>query len=73
MPDLGTLMWFVTAASLIGTISNIFKRWWCFVIWLGTNAAWAFYDFHIGAFAQSALGAVYVGLAVAGIIKWRLT
>jgi len=63
--------WAVTAASLIGTVANIKKYSWCFIIWFFTNAIWAIYDYHIGAKAQSFQFAVYTGLAVWGIYEWR--
>jgi nicotinamide mononucleotide transporter len=64
-------MWVVTAASLAGTILNIKKKRICFSIWLVTNSLWCAYDFHIGAYAQSSLFLIYVGLAIWGIIEWR--
>ena len=65
------LMWIVTAASLIGVIANIKKKQWCFLIWFVTNSIWAIYDFFLGAYPQSALFVIYVGLAVYGMWEWR--
>lgn len=65
------MMWLVTALSLVGTILNIKKKRICFGIWLVTNSIWCLFDFSIGAYAQSALFAVYVGLALWGVIAWR--
>jgi nicotinamide riboside transporter PnuC len=64
-------MWLVTAGSLIGTILNIKKKRICFVIWLVTNALWTAYDLYIKNYPQAGLFAVYVVLAVWGIIAWR--
>jgi hypothetical protein len=64
-------MWVVTGLSIIGTVLNIKKKQVSFVIWLFTNTLWLTYDLSIGAYAQSALFAVYVGLAIWGIIAWR--
>jgi len=69
---IANLMWIVTGASIIGTVLNIKKKRICFVIWLITNSLWMLYDFSIGSYAQSALFAVYVCLAIWGIIEWRL-
>ncbi len=66
-------MWLVTLASLIGVVANIKKKRWCFGIWLVTNTIWCVYDFMLGAIAQSALFAVYVGLAIWGLWEWRTT
>ena len=35
--------WGIAALSLVGTVANIKKRKWCFVIWLFTNGAWCLY------------------------------
>lgn len=72
MMPIDTLMWGVTITSLVGVVANIKKKWWCFAIWLFTNSVWMVYDYTIGAYAQSALFAVYVVLAVYGIYEWRV-
>jgi nicotinamide riboside transporter PnuC len=64
------MMWFVTVASLIGTIANIYKRRWCFIIWFFTNVSWTIYDIYIHAYAQATLMGIYAALAVHGWIKW---
>lgn len=63
--------WAVTVASIIGTVANIYKKQWCFLIWLATNGIWMVVDFMAGMYAQAFLFAVYVCLAVWGLIKWR--
>lgn len=68
---INTLMWIVTAASLVGVVANIKKKTWCFGVWFFTNSIWMIYDLSLGAYAQSALFAVYVALAVWGIYEWR--
>lgn len=64
-------MWVVTVTSIVGTVANIYKRRWCFGVWLVTNSLWTAYDVWLGAWAQAALMAVYTGLAVWGLIQWR--
>lgn len=64
-------MWIITLLSFIGVILNIKKRKESFVIWVFTNSVWCIYDFHIGAYAQSGMFAVYTALAVWGIYSWR--
>ena len=59
-----------TVLSIIGTIANIYKKQWCFILWLITNAFWIGYDYYHGLYAQAALFAVYFGLAVWGLVKW---
>lgn len=68
---LHNLMWIVTGASIVGTILNLKKKKICFWIWLFTNSLWCAYDVWITAYAQAGLQAVYVGLAIWGIIEWR--
>ena len=65
--------WTIAAASLIGVVANIQKRRICFAIWFVTNTAWVIIDFCAGIYAQSALMAVYAGLAVWGWFSWRPT
>ena len=63
--------WFITFASLTGTVLNIKKKKFCFIIWFFTNICWTFIDLVHGVYAQSFLQFVYVGLSVWGIIEWR--
>lgn len=68
--NVAALMWIVAAASLVATVANIKRRRWCFPIWAVTNSAWMLYDAWLGAYAQAALMAVYVGLAFWGLYEW---
>jgi len=61
----------VTLASIIGTIANAYKKRWCFIIWLFTNAFWCLYDGYIGLYSQSILFLVYFILAIVGLRKWK--
>lgn len=62
--------WLITIASIIGTVANIYKKKWCFIVWIFTNALWCVIDFIMGMYAQSFLFFVYFLLAVWGIIQW---
>ncbi len=64
------MTWILTLLSLIGVIANIYKKKWCFIIWMFTNLAWCIIDFHYKIYAQSALFFVYFILAITGLIKW---
>jgi hypothetical protein len=66
-----SIMWLVTVASLIGTIANIYRRRWCFWVWLGANIAWSIYDCWLAAWPQAALMGIYACLSVWGLISWR--
>jgi len=67
------MMWFVTLASLIGTVANIHKKWWGFAIWIGTNAAWTVHNAVIKQWPAAGLFSVYFVLAIWGLWKWRKT
>jgi len=73
LEDDGYMDWtiLVTVLSIIGTVANVYKKRWCFVIWLFTNGFWCVYDIMIGAYSQAILFAIYFVLAVHGLIKWR--
>jgi nicotinamide riboside transporter PnuC len=63
--------WLITILALVGTIANVHKQRWCFVVWLITNMAWAIHNYKIGEYAQSALFATYWLLAVWGLRIWK--
>jgi nicotinamide riboside transporter PnuC len=64
-------MWAVTAASIVGTVANIYGKRWCFAVWMVTNSLWTVYDMYKCAYPQAALMAVYTALAVWGWCKWQ--
>lgn len=68
---LTNLTYLITLASIIGTVANIFKKRWCFVLWLFTNTAWLIVDAYNGLYSQALLFLVYVGLSVWGLIQWK--
>jgi nicotinamide riboside transporter PnuC len=57
--------------SLIATYLNIHKKPICFKIWLVTNTLWVGYDIYKAVYWQALLFAIYAGLAIYGIIKWK--
>lgn len=64
------MTWVITALAMLGTVLNILRLRWCFVVWIITNGYWAVYDWSIGATAQAVLFAVYFALAVWGLVRW---
>jgi hypothetical protein len=64
------MTWLVAAFSLAATVLNVRRLRASFAIWIGTNAAWAFYDFAHGLPAQGCLMCVYAGLAIVGFLAW---
>jgi nicotinamide riboside transporter PnuC len=71
MDSVEAIMWCVSGVSLVGTVANLYKRRWCFWLWIGSNTAWVAYDIHKTAYPQAALMAVYACLAVWGLWVWR--
>ena len=63
--------WSLTGGSIAGVVLNIHHRRECFFVWAATNAAWCGVDLYYRIYAQSALQAVYFGLAIYGLWKWR--
>lgn len=66
-----TWTYIITLASIVGTVANVRKKRWCFVVWLFTNAAWCVVDTYKGLYSQAMLFAVYVALAAWGLVQWR--
>lgn len=64
-------MWCVAMVSLVGTVANVYRRRWCFVLWACSNVAWVVYDIQKHAHPQAALMAVYAALAVWGWRQWK--
>lgn len=60
----------ITIASIIGTVANIFKRRWCFIIWIVTNTLWAVIDASKGLYSQTILFVAYFALSIWGLAKW---
>lgn len=65
-----TLSYIVTAVSVAATIANAYKKSWCFILWLFTNAFWCIYDAALGAYAQAVLFALYFIISAVGLRKW---
>lgn len=62
--------WFIITAGIVGTIANIYKRQWCFLIWLCTNSYLIGHNLIRHDYPQATLFAVYVLLAVWGLARW---
>jgi len=68
---MSALYWITTVASLVAVVLNIHGQRAAFAIWLCTNAIWTVADLRHGLPQQAALQAVYCGLSVYGLWKWR--
>lgn len=63
--------WSLVAASLTGVVLNIRRRRECFYVWMVTNSLWCGVDVWHGIWSQAILQALYVGLAIWGLIEWN--
>lgn len=63
--------WTVTAICLAGTVLNVKKNRWCFVLWIFGNVAWLLYDAHSGLYSRAMLDVVQLAFAIWGLIEWR--
>jgi nicotinamide riboside transporter PnuC len=64
-------LWLVTLASLIGTVANIYKKAWGFLLWLFTSATWTVVDYRMENYPQAGIFFVYMLLSVWGLWRWR--
>ena len=65
-----SLYWGCAGLSLLATWWNVQRRRACFVIWLGTNAIWAYAGFTHELPAKGWLHLAYAALAVVGLVRW---
>ncbi len=63
-------LWLVMILSLIGTVLNVYKVRWCFLLWGIGNLTWAAIDFHKGIPQQGVLMLIYFGISIWGWISW---
>ncbi len=65
------LYWIVAGLSITGVLLNIHGRRLCFVLWSLSSATWTVADIAHGLPQQAAVQAVYLGLSVYGLLRWR--
>lgn len=63
------IAYFVTAASIVGTVANSFQKRWCFWVWICTNTFWTVYNIISGSYAQALLYAFNFIMAVIGLVR----
>ena len=64
------ISWMVTGFSILGTILNIYKNKWCFIIWTATNISWIAINLVLGMYPQVVLFSVYTATSIWGMIAW---
>lgn len=65
------IAYFVTIASIIGTVANSFQKRWCFWVWGCTNTFWCIFNIMNGSYAQALLYTFNFIMAVVGLAKWK--
>lgn len=68
---MNNIAYFITAASIVGTVANSLQKRWCFWVWICTNTFWCAFNTVNGQYAQSLLYAFNFAMAVLGLVKWK--
>ena len=61
----------ITIVALYGTWLNANQKRACFYWWIASNSGWAIYNLMIGQYALAGLFAVYLILAIKGLMTWK--
>lgn len=61
--------WIATAICIAGTVVNIWRSNWCFLLWIVGEVMWAAFDIRQELYSRFALDALGLGLAILGAIK----
>jgi len=68
---MSALYWATSMASLVGVVLNIHGQRAAYGVWAVTNVIWVVADLRHGLPQQAAQQAVYFGLSLYGLWKWR--
>jgi len=68
---MNALYWITSIASMVGVVLNIHGRRAAYGIWAVTNVVWVVADVAHGLPQQATQQAVYFGLSLYGLWKWR--
>jgi nicotinamide riboside transporter PnuC len=63
--------WIVTIICLVGTILNVKKIQFCFILWTIGNLLWLILDMYNKVYSRSLLDIIQLILAVWGYIAWK--
>jgi len=67
------LSWIFTTLAVIGSLANIQKLWWCFVIWTICNVYFIIHNIIRREKALAVLFFIYLIISVWGMINWLST
>lgn len=63
--------WIVTTICLIGTVLNVKKIQFCFVLWTIGNFLWLILDLYNKVYSRSLLDIIQLVLAIWGYVAWK--
>lgn len=63
--------WIVTTICLIGTVLNVKKIQFCFVLWTIGNFLWLILDLYNKVYSRSLLDIIQLILAIWGYVAWK--
>ncbi|OPY75410.1 MAG: Nicotinamide mononucleotide transporter [Syntrophorhabdus sp. PtaU1.Bin050] len=59
------------ALAVSGVLLSNRKRRSCYLCWIASNSAWAVINWYHGLHIEALQNAIFLYLAVEGIVKWR--
>jgi len=65
------ITWFIMIISMTGTVFNLMKLKWCFVIGLFINSFWIYWNFSIKEYPLAIWFIMLFGTSIFGLIKWH--
>jgi nicotinamide riboside transporter PnuC len=62
--------WIMASIAIFGTILNISKNRWCFIVWGISNLGLIILNLITGMYAQAVLFLVQLAMAIVGFVQW---
>jgi len=67
---LSKLAWFFSILCIVGSICNVYKLWYSFVIWSICNVYLIIHNYLRKEYAQGTLFFAYLVVSIWGLISW---
>jgi hypothetical protein len=64
------MTWIMAILAMLGTVLNIYRVRFCFVLWGTTNIYWVIHNLQIGENAQAMQFVFYTGTSIWGYYEW---